>query len=52
MGPAFGYFPNAIKTISVVKLDKVDEVIKEFDRTDVEITTIRQSLLRRMSWKS
>ena len=45
VGPAFGYYPNAIKTSLVVKPDKVDEAIAVFDGTGVEITTIGRRYL-------
>ena len=38
-GPAFGYFPNAVKTILVVKSEKVEEANEEFKGTGIEITT-------------
>ena len=45
VGPAFRYYPNAIKTSLVVKPDKVDEAIAVFDGTGVEITTIGRRYL-------
>lgn len=38
-GPAFGYYPNAIKTWLVVKPEKAENAVKEFEGTGVEITT-------------
>ena len=45
-GPAFGYFPNATKTVLVVKPEKVDDAVKEFDRTDHQWTAIPRRLSR------
>ena len=45
MGPAFGYYPNAVKTSLVVKPEKVEEAHLEFKGTGVEITTVGRRYL-------
>ena len=38
-GPAFGYYPNAIKTFLVVKSDRRERAVHVFKGTAVQITT-------------
>ena len=38
-GPAFGYYPNAIKTFLVVKSDRRERAVNVFESTAVQITT-------------
>ncbi len=38
-GPRYGYFPNAVKTILLVKPDRHEEAITAFGDSDVQITT-------------
>ena len=38
-GPAFGYYPNAIKTFLVVKSDRRERAVNVFEGTAVQITT-------------
>ena len=39
-GPAYGYFPHAIKTSLVVKEEKLKDATQTFDGTQVQITTV------------
>ena len=39
MGPKYGYFPLATKTILIVKEEHKEKAMKIFDKTGVSITT-------------
>ena len=44
-GPAYGYFPTAIKTSLVVKVEKLKDATQTFDGTQLQITTVGGSYL-------
>ena len=49
-GPKYGYFPNASKTILLVKLEHHERALQIFAGSGVNVTTDCNQVLRRIPW--